>query len=188
KLLRVLQEQRFERLGGNETVETDVRIIAATNADLEKRVAAGRFRQDLYFRFNVFPIHLPPLRERGDDLQLLVDYHLRRFGYELDKPIPAVPPETQEVFRRYDWPGNVRELQSALKQSLLQMRGSVLLPEFLPGAVREPAGPADGAGGEFDRFVQDRIAPGSEALYAKSPPQMERRRRTPCLHPPAGTQ
>src|SRR5205814_6572155 len=78
KLLRVLQEQRFERLGGDETVQTDVRILAATNADLEKRAAAGRFRQDLYFRLNVFPIHLPPPRDRGADLGLLIDYYLRR--------------------------------------------------------------------------------------------------------------
>src|SRR5207247_4341599 len=132
------------RLGGAETVQTDVRIIAATNADLEKRAAAaghprsGSFRQDLYFRLNVFPIHLPPLRERGDDLGLLVEYFLRRFGRELGKPVPTVPAETVEALRRYDWPGNVRELQSALKQALLQMRGAVRLPVFLPAALRTP--------------------------------------------------
>jgi two-component system nitrogen regulation response regulator GlnG len=190
KLLRVLQEQRFERLGGNETVETDVRIIAATNADLEKRVAAGRFRQDLYFRLNVFPIHLPALRERGDDLDLLVDYYTRRFGHELGKPDSAVPMETRAVLRAYDWPGNVRELQSALKQGLLQMRGSILLPEFLPAGVRSPAAEAEepGVGAELDRFVQDRIMAGSEDLYAECLALMERRLITRVLQHTGGNQ
>ncbi len=192
KLLRVLQEQRFERLGGNETVQTDVRIIAATNSDLEKRVAASRFRQDLYFRLNVFPIQLPPLRNRGDDLNLLVDYYLRRFGRELDKPVPVVAPETSEVLRSYDWPGNVRELQSALKQALLQMRGTVLLPEYLPATVRTPA-PAPGsaeeaAGAELDRFIQEHIAAGSEDLYAECLGQMERRLLTRVLQHTGGNQ
>src|SRR5205823_522103 len=146
----------------------DVRILAATNADLEKRVADGRFRSDLFFRLNVFPLRLPPLRERGDDLFLLVAYFLKRFGRDLDKPVPAVPPETYDAFRRYDWPGNVRELQSALQQALLQMSGTVLLPEFLPAVVRAPgthreAGEAAN-GGDLDRFIQDRLAAGTEDL------------------------
>jgi two-component system response regulator AtoC len=188
KLLRVLQEQRFERLGGNETVETDVRIIAATNSDLEKRVTAGRFRQDLYFRLNVFPIHLPPLRDRGDDLDLLVDYYLRRFGRELDKPVPAVSPESLEALHKYDWPGNVRELQSALKQALLQMRGTVLLPEFLPASVRSPSTESAEATADFDRFIQDRIVAGSEDLYAECLSQMERRLLTRVLQHTGGNQ
>jgi two-component system nitrogen regulation response regulator GlnG len=190
KLLRVLQEQRFERLGGNETVQTDVRIIAATNSDLEKRATAGRFRQDLYFRLNVFPIHLPPLRDRGDDLNLLIDYYLRRFGQELGKPVPAVLPETAELLRQYDWPGNVRELQSALKQALLQMRGTVLLSEDLPATVRSPAPPPDSveAGAELDRFVQERIAAGSEDLYADCLAHMERRLLTRVLQHTGGNQ
>jgi two-component system nitrogen regulation response regulator GlnG len=198
KLLRVLQEQRFERLGGNETVQTDVRIIAATNAELEKRAAAGRFRQDLYFRLNVFPIHLPPLRQRGDDLALLVDYFLRRFGRELDKPAPAVPPETLDALRRYDWPGNVRELQSALKQALLQMRGTVLLPEFLPATILRPQNPStksqspgtDLGFGTWDLevFIQDRIAAGSEDLYAECLNQLERRLLTRILQHTGGNQ
>jgi two-component system response regulator AtoC len=191
KLLRVLQEQRFERLGGNETVQTDVRIIAATNAELDRRVADGRFRQDLFFRLNVFPIHLPPLRERGDDLSLLVDFYMRRFGPELGKPIPDVPDDTLAVLRAYDWPGNVRELQSALKQSLLQMRGSILLPEFLPAAIRSPA-PHEGndaaASSEWDRHVQDRISAGTEDLYAECLAQMERRLLTRVLQHTGGNQ
>src|SRR5262245_25748009 len=177
KILRVLQDQTFERVGGNETVQTDVRLIAATNADLEKLVAANRFRGDLYYRLNVYTIRLPALRERGDDLNLLVDYFIKRFARELGKTVHAVPVETHEALRRYHWPGNVRELQSVLKQALLQMSGSVLLPEFLPSGVLAtttaspslPAPPASAphapaeAGFDWDRFVADRLAAGSES-------------------------
>src|SRR6266567_1867859 len=124
KILRVLQEQTFERVGGNETVRTNVRVIAATNADLEKLVASGRFRSDLYFRLNVFSLKLPPLRERGGDLDLLIDYYVKRFGRELDRPTHSVPGETLDALRSYSWPGNIRELQSVLKQALLQMSGT----------------------------------------------------------------
>lgn len=191
KLLRVLQDQTFERLGGNEIVKTDVRILAATNAELEKRVADGRFRGDLFFRLNVFPIQLPPLRDRGDDVLLLVDYFLKRFGRELEKPIPAVPSETFEALRKYDWPGNVRELQSALKQALLQMSGSVILPEFLPAAVRTPAAfREDDAvnGGELDRFIQERLARGASDLYAECLALMERKLLTRVLQQTNGNQ
>src|SRR5438477_2205341 len=132
KILRVLQDQTFERVGGSETVQTNVRLIAATNADLEKLVAAGRFRGDLYFRLNVFAIRLPALRDRGDDLKLLIDYYLQRFARELGRPVLALPDETLELLHRYPWPGNVRELQSVLQAALLQMSGTVLLPQFLP--------------------------------------------------------
>src|SRR5207253_10866068 len=108
KILRVLQEQRFERVGGSETLRTDVRLIAATNADLEKLVAAGRFRSDLYFRLRVFAIRLPPLRERGDDLTLLVRHYVRRFARELHKPVGEIAAETLAVLQRYQWPGDVR--------------------------------------------------------------------------------
>src|SRR5205807_2005321 len=109
-MLRLLQEQRFERIGGNETLQTDVRIIAATNQDLSRLVSSGRFRQDLFYRLSVFAIHLPPLRERGEDLDLLVGHYLRRFRGELGKSIDVVPPETLELLKKYSWPGNVREL------------------------------------------------------------------------------
>src|SRR5262249_20262103 len=115
KMLRLLQEQRFERLGGNETIQTDVRVLAATNRDLEAMVARGRFRRDLYSRLGVFTIRRPPLGERGDDLPLLVQHYLRRFDRELGKDVQAVAPEVLELLRRYPWPGNVRELQSVLK-------------------------------------------------------------------------
>jgi two-component system response regulator AtoC len=133
KLLRLLQQQTFERVGGNETIQTDVRLIAATNRDLKAWSAEGKFRPDLYYRLCVFTIHLPPLRERGDDLQLLVRLYLRRFSRELDRDVREVDPEAFERLRAYSWPGNIRELQSVLKQALLQASGTVLLSEFLPG-------------------------------------------------------
>lgn len=172
KILRVLQGQEFERVGGNESIKADVRIIAATNRELEKMVADGTFRRDLYYRLNVYTIKLPPLRERGDDLTLLVDHFVRRFSRELNKEVRGVAPEAMEVLRSYPWPGNVRELQSVVKQALLQTTGSMVLPEFLPAAVR---GEEHGAGGAsqsgFDyggltAFIQSQLRAGSTTLYS----------------------
>ncbi|MBX9625389.1 MAG: sigma-54 dependent transcriptional regulator, partial [Gemmataceae bacterium] len=178
KLLRVLQEGRFERVGGEEPVRVDVRVIAATNADLEGLAEAGGFRKDLFFRLNVFTIGLPPLRDRGDDVPLLIDYYARRFAGEFGRPAPAVAPEAAAALRAYPWPGNVRELQSVLKQALLRSRGAVLLPEDLPAAVTGPAAPPANApsGGAFDwdAFVAGRIAAGSHELYAEALGLMER--------------
>jgi two-component system nitrogen regulation response regulator GlnG len=144
KLLRLLQEQAFERIGGNETVRTDVRLIAASNRDLKGWSAQGRFRADLYYRLSVFTIHLPALRERNSDLQLLVQLYLRRFSRELGRDIQDVSSQAMERLLAHSWPGNIRELQSVLKQALLQARGSVLLPEFLPADLA-PALRPDGA-------------------------------------------
>jgi len=177
KVLRLIQDQQFERLGGTETVRTDVRLVAATNADLERLCDEGRFRRDLYFRLNVFAVHLPPLRERGDDVGLLVDHYVRRFGRELGKPA-EIAPAAAAALRAYPWPGNVRELQSVLKQSLLRMSGNVLLPDFLPDAVRAPGDapakvPTDAAFG-WDEFVDGKIAGGTQNLYAEALERMER--------------
>jgi len=191
KLLRVLQEQRFERVGGGETIRTDARILAATNHDLDRLAAEGRFRNDLYFRLNVFTIRLPPLRERGDDLGLLLDFYLKRFGRELGKPAPALAPEALAALRRYHWPGNVRELQSVLKQAILLARGTVILPEELPPAVHAPAAPTEPAPGgtfDWDRFVTERIAAGSEDLYAEGLALMEREVLTRALRHTGGNQ
>jgi two-component system, NtrC family, response regulator AtoC len=173
KILRLLQDQAFERVGGGQTIRTDVRLIAATNADLEKLAAEGRFRQDLFFRLNVFPIRLPPLCDRADDLPLLIDYFARRFAAELDKPVPAVAPEALDVLRRYPWPGNVRELQSVLKQAMLRMKGAVLAPEDLPAGV-EVTAPRAAAGFDWDGYVRDRIESESQNLYAEALTLMER--------------
>src|SRR5262249_39715475 len=149
KILRMLQEQAFERVGGNETVRTDVRLIAATHRDLKIWSEQGKFRPDLYYRLNVFTIHLPALRERGDDLQLLARHYLRRFSRELERKVQEAAPEALERLRGYSWPGNVRELQSVLKQAILRATGTVLLPAFLPELSGGPgeAGPAAPAGG-----------------------------------------
>jgi two-component system nitrogen regulation response regulator GlnG len=137
KMLRVLQEQRFERVGGSETIQTDVRLIAATNKDLEREVAEGRFRRDLLYRLNTFTIHLPPLRDRREDIPLLVEHFLRAFGKGLGRPVRGITPEAQQCLLAYDWPGNVRQLQGALKYALVQSAGDVLTLECLPEAVRE---------------------------------------------------
>jgi DNA-binding NtrC family response regulator len=176
KMLRVLQEQAFERVGGNETIRTDVRVIAATNRDLPALVARGRFRADLFYRLGVFTVALPPLRERGEDLPLLVRHYLRRFSRELGREVGGASPEALEVLQAYPWPGNVRELQSVLKQALLHARGAVLLPAFLPESLRLP-GPADTAPAEafaLERFVQERLKAGSHQIYPETIQAVER--------------
>jgi two-component system nitrogen regulation response regulator GlnG len=135
-MLRVLQEQQFERLGSNETLQTRVRVLAATNHDLEQLVAEGRFRKDLYYRLKVITIQVPPLRAHLDDVAELAHYFLFRFDRELGLDLRAFAPDTLDLLQRYRWPGNVRELQSAIKQAMLNTSGHVLLPEFLPNDVR----------------------------------------------------
>jgi two-component system nitrogen regulation response regulator GlnG len=144
KVLRVLQEQAFERVGGSETIRTDVRLTAATHRDLKAMSEQGKFRPDLYYRLNVFAIHLPPLRERGDDLPLMVRHFVRRFSRELGRDVREVAPEALARLRACCWPGNIRELQSALKQALLQARGTTLLPADLPALPEEPGGSIPG--------------------------------------------
>ncbi len=139
KVLRVLQEQRFERVGGEETIQTDVRLIAATNKELEKETAAGRFRRDLLYRLNVYTIHLPPLRDRRDDIPLLVDHFVRLCSRDLGRAFRSVVPEAMERLRSYNWPGNVRQLQSVLKYALIQASGDVLTLDCLPENLRSDA-------------------------------------------------
>jgi len=128
KLLRVLQEQEFERLGSSRAVRTDVRLIAATHRDLARMVAEGKFREDLFYRLNVFPITVPPLRDRLEDIPHLVEhfatYYARRFGKRID----SIPLETMEALARYSWPGNIRELQNIVERAVILSRGSVLAP------------------------------------------------------------
>ena len=138
KVLRLLQEQAFERVGGNETVRTDVRLIAATHRDLKAWSAEGKFRPDLYYRLGVFTIHLPPLRERGDDLPLLVRHYLRRYARELGREVRDVAPEAMERLRGYAWPGNIRELQNVLKRAAAarqRHRAAAVLPARAPGGA-----------------------------------------------------
>jgi two-component system nitrogen regulation response regulator GlnG len=179
KLLRVLQEQAFERLGGSETIRTDVRLIAATHRDLRAWSDEGKFRPDLYYRLGVFAIHLPPLRERGEDLALLVQFYLRRVSRELGREVREVAAEALERLRGYFWPGNVRELQSVLKQAILRAHGPVLLPDFLPELTEvpgEPAAPAAPPGGFPDpkAFIRQRLDPDSRDLYAEAHRELDR--------------
>lgn len=132
KILRLLQEQTFERVGGSETIRTDVRIIAATHRDLKIWSDEGKFRSDLYYRLGIMTIHLPPLRERSDDLLLLVQLYLRRFSRQFGREIQEASPEAIARLRNHSWPGNVRELQSVLQRALLRADGPLLLEEFLP--------------------------------------------------------
>jgi formate hydrogenlyase transcriptional activator len=126
-LLRVLQEREFERVGGSQTVAVDVRVIAATNADLSAAVAEGSFRQDLFYRLNVFPIQIPALRERVDDIPLLVEYLIDRYAKAAGKKIRNINKGTLELFQTYDWPGNVRELQNVIERAVILSDGETFV-------------------------------------------------------------
>jgi formate hydrogenlyase transcriptional activator len=128
KLLRVLQEQEFERLGSTRTHQVDVRLVAATNRDLAEMVKRGEFRSDLYYRLNVFPITLPPLRERREDIPDLVQHFVEIYGRRMGKQIEHVTPETMSAFTSYEWPGNIRELQNFIERSVILSDGTVLCP------------------------------------------------------------
>jgi transcriptional regulator with GAF, ATPase, and Fis domain len=125
-LLRVLQEREFERVGGTQPVRVDVRIIAATNRDLKAATASGAFRQDLFYRLNVFPIDVPPLRERGDDILVLVEHLVQRYARIAGKNIRSIDKNTLELFESYDWPGNIRELQNVIERSVILTSGDIL--------------------------------------------------------------
>src|SRR2546427_2141526 len=133
-LLRVLQEKEFERVGGNKTIHTDVRVIAATNRNLEREVADGRFRTDLYYRLNVFPMHVPSLRERADDIPVLVDYFISRFAGRMGKRIRQIDKRTFDAMQQYSWPGNIRELQNVIERGVILAEAEVfrLDPGTLP--------------------------------------------------------
>jgi two-component system nitrogen regulation response regulator NtrX len=138
KILRILQEHHFERVGGTETLEVNVRVIAATNKNLETEMAAGRFREDLYYRLNVIPFHVPALRDRRDDIPLLIDYFLTRFAGEDGRQLPALSAEALERMMAYPWPGNVRELQNLVERLVLMTPGDVINVPDLPAQVAAP--------------------------------------------------
>jgi len=214
KILRLLQDQQFERVGGSETIQTDVRLIAATNRNLHhlatgdsahpawptavdgvatplpdrrsypdrRRSAAphavGHFRHDLYFRLSGITITLPPLRDRGDDLGLLVDHFIRRFNPELGRDVRQVAPETMRLLEQHPWPGNIRELQGVIRQALLLATGPVLLPEFLPPLLRghgtnRPPKTAVGLPG-WEQLLEERLQLDTQDLYPEALALMER--------------
>lgn len=137
KLLRVLQERAFERLGGTRLIKVDVRLIAATNRDLEQMVKEGTFREDLYFRLHVIEIYLPPLRERREDIPLLVEHFLNRYNQENGKHLKACTPEAMDILMKYHWPGNVRELENAIERAvvLADSDAELLTPDLLPRSI-----------------------------------------------------
>jgi formate hydrogenlyase transcriptional activator len=145
KLLRVLQEQEFERLGSSRTLRVDVRVVAATNADLAQMVEEKKFRSDLYYRLNVFPINVPPLRERPEDIPLLVHFFANKFAQQMRRPIESVPKETMAALVAYHWPGNIRELQNLIERAVILSRGSTL--EIPLGELKQAAKPAIQANG-----------------------------------------
>ena len=175
KVLRILQEQTFERVGGDETIRADVRLIAATNHDLKQWSEDGKFRADLYHRISVCAIGLPPLRERGDDLPMLVRHHLRRFGKEMGRGVVEVAPAAMDRLQDYSWPGNIRELQNVLRQALLRIRGQVLLPEFLPDLLHDSnrsstdsGGTAAAVGPDLESLIRRTLATGTASLYEET--------------------
>ncbi len=199
KVLRLLQDQRFERVGGNETIQTDVRLVAATHRDLERMVEEGTFRADLYYRLNGFTIKVPPLRDRGDDLMVLIEHCLRIFNRELGKAVHDVSSEALEILMHYRWPGNIRELQSVIRQSLLQATGPILLADFLPAELRETQASESHAPphsshhrqeplSAFDVFMEERLRLGTNNLYAETLALMERHLLTRVLQSTSGNQ
>ena len=136
KLLRVLQEKEFERVGSSATIKTNFRLITSTNKNIVEEVEKGNFRQDLFYRINVFPIHLPPLRERKDDIPLLADFLLKQSSMEMNKTIPSFSPEIMEIFINYDWPGNVRELKNIIERLVVTSKNSKIRIVDIPEEVK----------------------------------------------------
>lgn len=192
KILRVLQDQRFERVGGNETIQTDVRLIAATNRNLEEAVASGQFRSDLFYRLNVFAIPLPPLRERKGDIPLLVQQLIGRFSKELGKEVQSVSEPAMEQLESYSWPGNIRELQSTIKHALLCMVGTILLPEHLPDQVQGRGGASKLAthnpNCDIDELIKSKLRAGGENLYQSVICDVEKRLLREVLKQTCGNQ
>jgi two-component system response regulator PilR (NtrC family) len=140
KLLRVLQDRRFRRLGGTEEVQADIRVIAATNQDFSKMVAEGRFREDLYYRINVIQVHLPPLRERREDVPLLAEHFLAKYAKAAAKSVHSISHDALELLSAYAWPGNVRELENVVERAVALEQTPIVLPESLPAHVRSGGG------------------------------------------------
>jgi len=179
KILRVLQEHSFERLGGNETIKNDVRLLAATNKNLEVEVAAGRFRQDLFYRLNVFAIRLPPLRERREDVPLLVGHFLRHFGRSLSRTVHSVTAGAQACLQAYDWPGNVRQLQNVLKYALIQAAGGVVTLDCLPENLRPNTSVPvavlrEGKQMEINAFTESLLHAGEPDIYRRVTAEVDR--------------
>ncbi|HDM76403.1 MAG TPA: sigma-54-dependent Fis family transcriptional regulator [Deltaproteobacteria bacterium] len=161
KLLRTLEKKVIRRVGGEREIPVDVRIVAATNKDLEVEVAEGRFRQDLYFRLNIITIHLPPLRKRGDDILLLADYFLHKLAKDTQRKVTSISPEAKKLLRKYSFPGNIRELRNLIERAILLCQGDELTPEDFPSlSESEPSPLIAGKGGlpSLDLNLLERMA------------------------------
>ncbi len=159
KLLRVLQDQEFERLGSNRTIKVDLRLIAATNRDLPQRIAQNEFRSDLFYRLSVFPIRMPPLRERREDIPQLVRYYVRKFALRMERHIETIPKETIKALMEWSWPGNVRELENLMERSVILSTGSALhvpLSELRP-EPRPAVALSDGPDNTLDNAERQHI-------------------------------
>jgi PAS domain S-box-containing protein len=172
-LLRVLQAREFERVGGSQSIKVDVRVVAATNRDLEAAMANGTFRADLFYRLNVFPIQMPPLRERKDDILTLLEYFVQRFGRKLGKTFSKIDKRTVELFRSYDWPGNVRELQNVVERSVIVSPDDVFCVDeawLSTGSAKKRSGqqvpePADGDSGREREIIEAVLAESGGRVY-----------------------
>lgn len=167
KLLRVLQEKEIERLGGNKTLKVNVRIVAATNRSLEKEVAEGRFRLDLYYRLNVFPIELPPLRERKEDIELLAKYFLKKYASASRRNIHSISRNAMEQLLNYHWPGNIRELEHLIERSVLLAKTSEIESFDLPKAVETQSGGPSGVLKSMEEMEKEHIMNALESSCGK---------------------
>ena len=155
KLLRFLQERELDRVGGTHPIRVDVRVVAATNRDLEKAIREGTFREDLYYRLNVITLHLPPLRERREDVSLLASHFAARISQRLGRPTAGFTPEARACLQRYDWPGNVRELANAVERALVLGEGDLIRPEDLPETVLESGAAPEVSLGQYHEAIQE---------------------------------
>jgi transcriptional regulator with GAF, ATPase, and Fis domain len=168
KMLRVLQEHEFERVGESRTIRVDPRVVAATNQFLEDEIDAGRFRDDLYYRLNVVPIYLPPLRERREDVSALVRYFLEKYSEENRRDPPPVTAEAYKALQAYDWPGNVRELENTVERAVVLSDGHALTPEMLlpPGRDRRWR-PARSRGGDLRGLIEQLVRTGIQSISSE---------------------
>jgi two-component system nitrogen regulation response regulator NtrX len=154
KVLRILQEKKFERVGGTRTLEVDVRVVAATNKLLEEEIKNGSFREDLFYRLNVVPFKVPPLRERRDDIPLLTGHFLDAFCRREGRELKLIVPEAMEAMQRYDWPGNVRELKNIVERLVIMTAGGTVTPNHLPEYFSAEAGAREAGGGKLDSVLE----------------------------------
>jgi len=165
KLLRVIQDHEFERVGGIQTIKVDVRLVAATNRNLQQDVREGRFREDLFYRLNVMPIHVPPLRERKEDIPALLDYFIGKFNRKLDRRVAGADPEVVDLLMDHDWPGNIRELENLAERLVLMARGETIVMGDVPAEILEAVEARAQAGAPDEkRSIKDLIREKTEDI------------------------